>query len=236
MNLKRALFFVGLLVAVVLALRMLRPPAVPSKGTEKDHPAAAGEPETSPSIASRLFGNNSGKSGTPGFSAELIQLHSQSRLTSEKAREEFKRVGLLELRFPDNYRFQNLELDFPNIMGIYAKTEKVEVTVLAGRLNPNEQELMDFFKERDTGIPNLDNRGITLKGTPVQVKPHGGSGLKAGKYWQGVTADGEGARVGLAERADGKGSYLFIFTGDENKLDNSDEVFDEIYQSLKAVP
>lgn len=178
------------------------------------------------------------REGEPSLVPDLgmIEKYSDSRITSEKATQEFMELARVQMKFPENFRFQQLNLDFDQITGIYARTEKMETTVLAGRILPSDKDVADFLRSNDSGIPNVDGKRISLQSSAIVVPPPSGSGFKIGKYWTGRTANNEGVRVGLIERADGKGSYLFIFTGSEDKLDNSEDFFEELYNNLKAQP
>lgn len=184
--------------------------------------------------AFRPPGSGSALSIGPG--PGMIEKYSDSRIVSEKATQEFMQLARVQMKFPENFRFQQLNLDFDQITGIYARTEKMETTVLAGRVLPSDKEVADFLRSSDSGIPNVDGKRISLQGNAIVVPPPRGSGFRTGKYWSGRTADNKGVRVGLIERTDGKGSYLFIFTGSEDKLDNSEDFFEELYNNLKAQP
>ncbi|KYG66362.1 hypothetical protein AZI86_04720 [Bdellovibrio bacteriovorus] len=184
--------------------------------------------------ASRPAGQGDSLSIGPG--PGMIEKYSNSRIVSEKATAEFMQLARVQMKFPENFRFQQLNLDFDQITGIYARTETMETAVLAGRILPSDKEVADFLRSTDSGIPNVDGKRISLQGDAIVVPPPSGSGFRTGKYWAGRTADNKGVRVGLIERADGKGSYLFIFTGAEDKLDNSEDFFEELYNNLKAQP
>lgn len=239
MNWNRVLYVIIIGLVILAAVRFLTPRksetqtfSGPTASENKDTSVAR---EDGPGSRRQAVGFEA-ENVVPGFAAEFIEKKLKSRLVSEQAKNDFMQQAKVELKFPEHYRFQNLDLDFEHITGIYAKTKDVAVSVLAGRLLPTEAELVGFLREKETGIPNLDNRNLTLQGKPVVVPPTPGSGLKAGKYWQGRASNGEGLRLGLVERADGKGSYLFIFTGSEYKLDNSEEFFDDLYLHLRAMP
>ncbi len=204
------------------------------------NPNSSGSQEAGTSSSGDSFQHLSPGSGSFGGASasgiEFQEKFSSSRKVSEKAKEEFSNVGKIELKVPENLRFQPLDLDFEHVTGMFAHTEKMQLSVLAGRLVVSEKKLMEFLRSSDTGIPNVDRKGFKFSGAAVEVAPVSGSGLNAGKYWQGRTSDGQGVRVGMIPRQDGKGSYLFIFTGVEDKLDNSEDLFESMYLSLKALP
>jgi hypothetical protein len=171
-----------------------------------------------------------------GFLEGMFEKYSFSRILSDRTKESFSKQAHLQMVFPDYYRFHDLDMEFDNITGIYSTTPTMNVAVLAGKVLPTDEEVKAFLKAPDNGIPNTDGKEVHLIGEPIVVAAHEGSGLKAGKYWAGRTSDGGSVRVGFIQREDGLGSYLFIFTGQEDKLDNSEDFFEELYKNLKAQP
>lgn len=237
MNNKLLLFAVGGIVILFFVVAKISQ-KMQMAGQLKPAPTSDGGTQVVPNagLSGSKASTGPGSEFSLGPGPGMIEKYSYSRIVSEKATREFMELSRVQMKFPEDFRFQALDLEFNQITGIYARTETMDATVLAGRVLPSDKEVADFLRSGDSGIPNVDGKGISLRGGAIVVQPPSGSGLRTGKYWAGRTADNKGVRVGLAERADGKGSYLFIFTGSEEKLDNSEDFFEELYNNLKALP
>lgn len=155
---------------------------------------------------------------------------------SEEAKEEFSKAASVEAHFPEEYRFRPIDMDLEDLTGIYAPHDKMDIAVIAGRMVPADGDVLEYLKSDQTGIPNVDAEDFTLSPKAVEVDPISGSGMGTGKYWTGRSKSGKEFRVGLMPRADGLGSYLVILSGDANWVNDSDEFFEDLYRSFKALP
>lgn len=173
----------------------------------------------------------------PGPMETLDQKNLRSFRVSEEAKREFFEASHAQAHLPSELTFTPIDLGMDQAIGIYGRGQLYEMSVLAGRMNPTEQELLDYLKSTDTGIPLIDRHGLaSLSPKAVTVPPIKGNGMREGKYWSGRTKDGKEFRVGLMPREDGVGSYLVMISGDGKVIDGSDDLFDGLYESFKALP
>lgn len=167
----------------------------------------------------------------------ISQKSLRSFRVSEEAKREFFEAAHAQAHLPEDLTFVPIDLDMDQTVGIYGRNELYEFSVLAGRLNPTEEEIIEYLRSGDTGIPLVDRHGLArLSPQATSVPPIKGNGMQAAKYWTGRTKDGKEFRVGLMPREDGAGSYMMMMSGEAKVVEDSDDLFDSLYEGFKALP
>jgi hypothetical protein len=164
---------------------------------------------------------------------EAVNALTLSQRVSKEATSGFMKQALLKMDLPDNMAFQKLDLPLENAEAIYSRTNGVEMTVVAQKGEVSQNDLENFLRSADTGLPNLDKRGVRFS-APKQMPTVAGSGMKSAQLWSGMGPGNVEVHVAVFARSDGKGSYMFVVSGNSSTMEARGDDFDRIYQSMKA--
>ncbi|KYG66359.1 hypothetical protein AZI86_04705 [Bdellovibrio bacteriovorus] len=181
------------------------------------------QPEMSPSPSSSPSANSA--SVAPSLSLEQ-QVSGQSKT-------QFLQEAFLQMDMPENIPFQKVDLSFPDMSAIYSRANGMEMAVVAKKGEADQKDVEAFLKSADTGIPNLDKRGIQFA-PPKNKTPASGSGMKSAQLYSGVGPNNQEIHVAVFSRADGLGTYMFVVSGDASTLEARADDFEKIYNSMKA--
>lgn len=156
--------------------------------------------------------------------------------TSKDALRDFQDTAGVDLKLPDGINFQNLDLESPSMTALYGKLPGMEMAVVAGKGNITQEQIVEFIRSQDTGIPNLDRTYVEIPKTPKTVDPLQGSGMSSGSLWTGTLGNGDVVHVAVLPRKDGAGSYMVIVSGQEAAVEGFDTEFENVFKSVKARP
>lgn len=158
---------------------------------------------------------------------------SQVQQVSLQSRTQFLQETFLQMDMPDSIPFQKVDLSFPDMSAIYSRANGMEMAVVAKKGEVDQKDVEAFLKSADTGIPNLDKRGIQFS-PPKNRTPASGSGMKSAQLYSGMGPNNQEIHVAVFSRADGLGTYMFVVSGDASTLESRADDFERIYNSMKA--
>ncbi|MBX3041269.1 MAG: hypothetical protein KF789_11240 [Bdellovibrionaceae bacterium] len=194
------------------------PPNPPQAGTV----AIKNETSTDPSAA---------KAKTPGDKPLT-----RNELVSATAIKDFKESTGLDINLPPGIHFQDLGIDSSSMTAIYGKTQNMDMAVVASKGNFSQEDVLNFIRSQDTGIPNLDKAYVEVPKSPKSVNSPPENGMSAGSLWTGSLSNGELVHIAVLPRKDGQGSYMVITSGQEDAVEGYDDAFEDVYKSMKALP
>lgn len=149
---------------------------------------------------------------------------------------DFKDTAGIDIQLPDGIDFRDLGIDSPNMTAIYGKLPDMEMAVVAGKGNITQDQIVEFIRSQDTGIPNLDRAYVEIPKTPKVTPTPPESGLSSGNLWTGTLANGDIVHVAVLPRKDGAGSYMVIVSGKEATVEGFDDEFENVFKSVRTRP
>lgn len=166
-------------------------------------------------------------------------LSAKDRLSALSAESvsEFSRTAHIELEPPGSFKFHSLDLEdgFAGIYGVDSG-QGAKLTGLAYNQVATEEQVVAFLKSDADSFPNLANNPIAQMSAPEKLPPPNlESGFSGASVWNGKLQNGDSVAAVLIERADKKGSYLFVLSGPDAYFKNNDGAFDSIYERAKAL-
>jgi hypothetical protein len=170
---------------------------------------------------------------TPPTQTPAPLVSSKTEADRNDAINDFRNLASIDIELPFEIPFQDLGIESPDMMGIYGKTKDMAMAVVAKMGTPSNEEIVQFIRSQDTGIPNLDV-GIQIDRQPKIVPAAEGTGMKAGNLWTGKLINGDQVHVAVIPRADGQGIYMIVLSGEEAALDSHDDFFEDAYRSMRA--
>jgi hypothetical protein len=150
----------------------------------------------------------------------------KKRKSPEVVLQEFKDLVELDFSPPSDIKFYNLELD--QFEGIASHTGEEGVAVIAAPLKATVDQAIKYIKDDRSDFIFLNGQDFSKLGEPKSIPAPENSGISKITLIPGGEANGKSSYAALAERVDGRGSYLFIL----KTTDSSDNVLPQINQFL----
>ncbi len=157
--------------------------------------------------------------------------------TSTETVQAFSSSAFIDVPLPKNFNYSKLDLPdgFEGIYGV-DDVSKAKVTGLAYKNTASAEQVSEFLKTDADSIPNLSKTPIYSMTPPQDLPPPpANSGFSKGTLWNGMLNNGESVAVVYMERADHKGSYLFVLSAPGDYFSKNDGAFDSLYDKARAL-
>ncbi len=132
---------------------------------------------------------------------------------SEKLKKQFSSIAKINIPYPKKMFFREIDLD-PNMLAIsgfnFVHATNLTLIVRRGTVTPNE--VLPFLKESVQILPNLSNDVLQKFPAPDKLDINPYNGLVDNTLWEFKT-ETMAYYFLFANRKDGKGCYLAIFSG-----------------------
>jgi hypothetical protein len=122
--------------------------------------------------------------------------------------EDFKKLVELDFTAPAGEDFYNLELD--QVEAIASHNENEGIAIVAAPFKATVDQAIKFIKEDRADFKFLKTQDFNSKGDLTNISPPANSGISRITLVSGGKSDGRTTYAAIAERADGRGTYLFI--------------------------
>ncbi len=169
----------------------------------------------------------------PNEVSEVVSVKPQEALPEIKKRkspevvlQEFKNLVELDFSPPSNIKFHNLELDQVEGIGSHAGDEGI--AVIAAPFKASIDQAIKYIRDDRNDFMFLNGQDFSKLGEPKSIPAPENSGISRITLIPGGETNGKSNYAALAERADGRGTYLFIL----KTSDSSDNVLPQINQFL----
>ncbi len=201
-----------------------------TQGPEKTSPE---EPsDTSERPADDVLVNPGVREPTP---AELALnsdpvIESQKKLVSD-----FKNLTRMDIKFPPDFEFKRLDVEgkVAAMEGVTAKGDR-KMVVLAAPLNPSPEAIVSYLADQKGNIPSLADHNFKISGKIRNLEVPPGKGLSKITLIPGGEKNGVKVVAALLQRADGKGSYVFIMRAKQSYYDNYEGEAESMLDSFSA--
>lgn len=152
----------------------------------------------------------------------------------QKTIDQFSQISRVKIKLPTNLQYKELDFD-ENVAVLYAQHPigKRKLAVLATKGKVNVDTALKFVNDSKSHLPIVRGNGFQISGAIQNVKAPEGSGLKNIQVLPGPTEDGLTTYAVHAERADGKGTYLFMMQ-DRSLAFEIESEFDAMIDTVKA--
>ncbi|MCJ8277668.1 MAG: hypothetical protein HRT44_05140 [Bdellovibrionales bacterium] len=157
---------------------------------------------------------------------------------SEEVKAGYMEVVKAKMDMPKNFRFIKLDVeDGAEMINGYDDLNDLNLTMMAIPKVIENKEVLPYLDQHQDYLPGTANNPVASIGKPVDLpKPAEGSNLKGGSVWSGKLQDGKEVHIAKLERADGEGSYFFMYTGESKFFQYNDDYFQKMYDSFEALP
>jgi hypothetical protein len=173
----------------------------------------------------------------PALSGQAY-IPSPMEILERKSQENLEKFGQkISLKMPFISGMQFIPYDFEEgVAALYGRDPQLDIdlSIFARKGVLTPEEVLAYFKQHSSSLPGLSKVSEFSVGEASTLDPPEGSGLAPLKVWQ-VELPGRSLRLALANRKDGKGSYVFLANAQSGVIDSGEEHFAKYYEKLRAV-
>ena len=157
---------------------------------------------------------------------------------SQKTLKDFANQVRLQVQFPQDLQYLPYEMDddMPGMHG-YSGTSNTNLIALAYPKDASPEQALSFLKSQLSSLPGT--KGLVFRSlSKGEALPEtaSGSGLRKGTVWSGTLSNGQELHAIQLRRSDGKGTYMFIYSGPPEYFRGNDGAFDHVYDTARALP
>ena len=167
---------------------------------------------------------------------KLGELTAQILSESYQSKLEFESVSYLN--FEDKFKefefsyYGEIDDNIVMLAGLDSKNE-TSLKIAAAPINPSLSQVIDYIKENQSNMfQEISPEGIE------NLKPFKSLGsqnnFKSVEILSSVDSKGNLALVAVAQREDGKGSYVALLSGPEGYISDNEGKFEQIFNSFSA--
>lgn len=154
---------------------------------------------------------------------------------SEQLKKQFSAIAKIYIPYPKKMFFREIDLD-PNMLAIsgfdFVNSTNLTLIVRRGTVAPSE--ILPFLKENAKILPNLTPEILAKFPSPDPLDINPKSGLIDNTLWEFKT-ETMGFYFLFANRKDGKGCYLAIFSGTRYGVNLDSPEIHKMADEIKAV-
>lgn len=164
-------------------------------------------------------------------------IHEMKANTSKATIESFTKEAHISVPLPGNFTYNKLDMPegFAGIYGVDGN-KGARVTGLAYNRTATPDQVTEFLKTDSDSIPNISQNKVGHISAPEPLPPPApNSGFSKGTMWNGKLENGDDVAIVYIERADQKGSYLFVLSAPGQYFRNNDGAFDGLYEKARAL-
>jgi hypothetical protein len=146
----------------------------------------------------------------------------------------FKQTVQLDFELPFRMEFTEVDLD-DEVAAIYGVTSAgdKELAVMAAARRVTVKEAAEFLRENRSALPMLQDHTLRPEKSFL-VPPRPGTGLGALRVIPADASGGKTIYAALAERRDGKGTYLFMMKAPGAFFENQEGTLELMLQQVKT--
>lgn len=160
----------------------------------------------------------------------------KKRLQQAKLIFDFKKKSHIDLEFPVAMDYLDLDLDdnVATILGTSLDGKK-SFAVMAAPMKVSTDQAINFLMDNKAAFPFLKDHKFLPEQTKTFPAPES-TGLKPLTIIPGSTTKGQGIYMALAERKDGKGTYLFMMEAPYWYFQHNEDGLEKMLGTVKAKP
>jgi hypothetical protein len=148
---------------------------------------------------------------------------------------QFKELIHLQFDLPAGMSPIQLDLDH-NVAGLQADDSQRKILILATARSVSPDEIATFLRDQKSQIPMLNKFDFQISGEIRQIPPPVSSGISTISIFPGGVNGKNPVYAAHLERADKKGSYVFVMEANSNQFELHEGDFDIMMKSLKTRP
>lgn len=171
---------------------------------------------------------------SPVLETEPIFVDNVLKAEQEKI-SQFKDLIHLQFDLPSGMSPIQLDLDH-DVAGLQADDSQRKILILATAKSVSPDEIATFLRDQKSQIPMLNNFEFQISGKIRQISPPVSSGISTISILPGGVNGKNPVYAAYLERADKKGSYLFVMEANSSQFDQHEGDFDIMMKSLKTRP
>ena len=154
---------------------------------------------------------------------------------SNAVKKKFLQDVYLEADLPQGLTYSEVDIDMDEpVKLIRGDTPYQEARLLVGATTivPQQpEEILAFIRENISAFPDMDKHLVSQMQRTVQVQ-NPQPGFKQITVWE-AHGNNESEVLVYLPRSDNRGSYVFSYSGDSSLIQNNDDYFEQLLQSLK---
>jgi hypothetical protein len=144
---------------------------------------------------------------------------------------QFSETAKIETNFPVDFEYQNVKVE--GMPTLVAKNDKAQVVIVSSVTARSDQQILAYLSDPAIGIAGLENLAAKDISKQKIFKPNPDSGLSSIRYIYKETRQSAVA-IAVVERADGRGQYISIISGEKQYMDKNEDRFENIIKNLRA--
>lgn len=165
-----------------------------------------------------------------GFNKERYDYIVRQHVRIKKFKEKIK----LKINLPKNLDYVDMDME-DNIAGLYGSNLKGDKSfvVLATTGDVSMKDAVGYLNESKKAFPLLEDHKL-LPEKAISFSPPKSTGMGEMKIIPATSANGTTVYAAMGERADGKGSYMFMMEAPEKFFQESEGTLDQMMMSMQA--
>ncbi len=168
-------------------------------------------------------------------SVDSVVVLKEHRKAQDKLIKNFKKKIHLDMEFPVAYEYIDIDLD-ENVAAMIGTSldGKKTFSVIATNQKVSVEDAIKYVKSSTDTFPFLSNHKFLAKTT--SFTPPESTGLKPLTIVPASTHQGQGLYAALAERKDGKGTYMFMIEAPYQYFDANEDGLERMLGTVKVKP
>lgn len=157
-------------------------------------------------------------------------------IEQDAMKKRFKKKVKIHIDLPPHLDYIELDME-DSVAAIYGSNSasEQEFAMLATDKKVNVEDVMQYLKDSADALPLIKSHTFQPD-KMATVKAPESTGLGNLKIIPSSESDGKGAFAAIAERKDGKGTYLFLMEAPSPYFDQNEEGLELMLKSIKTKP